>query len=294
MADIGDNPFGLFGNDDDPFAPGAQAAPPVAAALPEGAPPLQTPGFVTEERFNALQAEQERLKPLAWIGEAIAADPQMAARLRQAVFAAGAGAGAPTNVAPINPGAGALEALKAERDAKIQAGDFAGALDVTAKMGAAQARAEMLPEIMQAAGPMISLSGQNAIEAWYNAKRQSSPMFKHVESKVRAFVAQTPPQALAGLVQSGQITAALENAYFKIVGESQEQAYNKAVQDGRIRPQAAQTPPPYAGGSAGPIPSGGAPPAEDDADDKAFNEMAAAKGIKFTMGANGAMVGELR
>jgi hypothetical protein len=300
----GDDPFGLFGTPGDPFAtePQGGTPPPAPAAgvPPAGAPPtidpatgqpvVTAPGFVAVDDFNRVKSELEatraQVQPLAWIGEAMQRDPTLQGRIQQALFNTGGGAGAPPSVTP--PAGPDPVAVAAERDrlmaparAKLAAGDLEGAMGEMMTASATLAQASMRSQFEAAAGPALSLTAQNAIESFKNSKRAgpSGALFAKLEGRFAAFVAQTPPQVLAQLAQSGQLYAALEAGWKTVLADSYEQAYGKAVADGRITPQAPAAPPPYGSlASGGPGPT--APVLTDEAkDDAEFEKMAAARGI---------------
>lgn len=290
----GDDPFGLFGAPGDPFAADPPQGGPPPGNPPEGQPPPSgeqqpgtTPGapaFVALDDFNRVKSELEatraQVAPLAWIGEALS-DPATRARVQSALFA---GPGAPPPAAPpADLIAAERERLMAPIRAKLAAGDLEGALADSAMMGATLAQATMRPQLETAAQPMMTLTAQNAIESFKNAKRAgpTGALFAKIESRFSAFVAATPPATLAQLAQSGQLHAALEAAYKTVLADSYEQGYTRALADGRIQPQVPQSPPPYFAGSSGAPPPPGSTPTTEDKDDAEFATWAREKGITF-------------
>lgn len=300
----GSDPFDLFGSAGDPFAPAPPAPAPSApapAASTEGAPtPLTTPGFVPVEDYTRLKTQVDSLKPLEslrWIAEAVGDSPEMQQRLRQAIFTAGTSVSAPPSVAP-DPGAARARQeaeWRAKIDAKLAAGDVAGAMIESANMGAALATEAGRIQLEAAAGPYVTLTAQNAIEAFKNMKRANSPLFVKLESKFVAFVSQTPAATLQQLASTGQLNNALETAWNQIVGATYEQSYTRAAADGRLG-QPAQPVPPYGTGTGGGPTPGGAPEAQtdEDKDDAEFVALARARGITINMGRHGEYVAEVK
>lgn len=286
------------GSRDNPFAPSAtpSGTPPAAvAALPDGgggAPggPVE-PKWVPEAQYLELKRTVDSMAPLAAFAPMLS-DPNVVARLSAALAGAPQGTNAPA--APtVDPAAAVRERYQVRINQAIAEGDFAKSLNLASEQGAEIARAQYEVDLPQRAMPMLNATATNVIEGFYAQKRASEPqLFAAVEASLRQFVAQTPPAAMANLVQSNGLTAALETAYYKMVGETYASAYGKAVQSGAI-PSARPAPPTYGSPSNGPLPRFDAP-ADDDKDDAEFNKFAAERGIVFKTGPNGAIIGELK
>jgi hypothetical protein len=284
---------------DEPGVGGAQAQ----TDTPQGGagtPTPQEPRFVPEANYLELKSQVERLKPLeslAWVGEAMQ-NPEV----RQRVTSALMGGGAPMVEQPSTPDpnifTGQVEAIKAkyrpQTEAALAEGNLSKFGELSADMGAEIGALRSANDLRAAAGPLVTMTARNTIENFYSTKRQNSPLFGKLESKLRAFVDQTPPSKLAELAQSGQLITAMEVAYQKIVTDTYEQAYNKASSEGRLD-GSRQEPPRYNMGAAG----GGMPapdtPTDDDKDDIEFQKFMESRGVGFTVDAKtGAITGELR
>jgi hypothetical protein len=287
------DPFGLLSPGADPFndpptPPAASAA--GAPAAPQGqidpnAPP-QAPGFVPVDDFNRVKGELEKLKPLesiAWIGEAMAADPSIRARLQQALYSVPA-AGAPPSVGPTAEQQLANEQarMKAIIDQKLAVGDISGAIADSAMMGAAIAQHSMRAQVESAAQPLLTATAQNTIESFKNGKRSgpTAALFAKIEPAFNNLIAQTPAATLADLAQKGQLIQALNVCYESTLAKMYESAYTKAAESGRLTQQR-QNPPPYG------LSAGGGPqidPGQEtdgDKDDAAFLKWAAENGISI-------------
>jgi len=288
------DPFGLMAANGDPFAappPAPQpvaATPPAGAVPPDGTPPLPTPGFVPVEEYTRLKGEVESLKPLQWIGEAMQRDPTLVSRVQQALFS-GPGAVPSTGPSPNETLKAQADALQASVQAKIQAGDITGAIMEATAAGATIAEMRMRAEVGSAAGPLLSMTAQNAIENWKNAKRlgPAGKIFAAIEAQFNQMIQLTPPGKLAELAQNGMLGQALEMTYSTLVSKNYESAYAKANETGALT-QTRPTPPPYGAGTGqGPLPT---EPVEGD-NDPEFEKLAAERGLTFK--SNGrALVGE--
>lgn len=302
--DQGADPFGLFGAPGDPFAAEPSAAPagapPSAAPTGElnadGTPKLPQPGFVAIDDFNRVKTQLDTLAPLAelsWVGEAIRQNPELKQQLARAIFNNGGGAGAP----PAAPAAIAPPVFDmSAANAKIAAGDLAGALEEAAKAGAMVASATTQRQIDAAGQPLMALTAQNTIQGFMAAKLggPGGTLFAKVQAKFAALVAQTPQNHLASLAASGQLIPTLETAYRNMLGELYEQGYSSAAASGRLGAAPQPVPPYGAGHGGGPTPNAGpVQSADEDKDDAEFVKWAREKGISFTGNGN-AIVGEVR
>lgn len=291
------------GSRDNPFAPSAtpSGTPPAVAAVPPdgGGGAASTgpvePKWVPESEYNRLKAQVDSMAPLAQFAPLLS-NPDVVARLTAAFVGAPQVTNAPA-VPQADPRVAIRDAYKQRIDAALANGDASGAMALAAEQGEAMATARFEAELPGRAAPLLNATATNVIEGFYAQKRASEPqLFAAVESRLRAFVAQTPPAAMANLIQGNGLTAALETAYYQEVGKTYASAYGKAVTSGAI-PGARPTPPNYGSTSNGP--PGGLPRFDgaddaDAADDAAFNKFAAERGISFKSGPNGAIIGELK
>lgn len=299
----------------DPFAT-LPATPPTEGGGAGGAPsaggdPATPPQYVSIEKFNQVQGELEKLKPLEslrWAADALQ-DPQTRNNLMRAIAGGGAGA-APSYSQPpaiIDP----TEAIKARYQPlmaqKVAEGDFVGAQMLGADLAAEMAEARGRINLEAAAAPVLNLNAQTAIEGFYANKRndpRTAAIFSKLEPKLREFIQRTSPADVAKMVANGSLMSNLEGAFKIVLADSYIESYGAAAAAGKLGPGAAQNPPPYSAGTRG-----GAPPIlpgdqlpDDAADssgmtDKQFLEFMAKQGmnVKITGNASGSsLISELQ
>jgi hypothetical protein len=243
------------------------------------------------ERLRAGAAAAEQLRPLqnlAWIGEAVARDPQLATRLQQTLLGPGA---FPQTTAPVTVQAPSAEDIAMERtrilapiQQKIQQGDISGALfdaiETGAQMGATRAREEMRREFGGALDPLMGMSVQNAVDSFRNVKRAGVRSFGKIEPKFNQALARIPAAELNDLARKGQLNGALEILFQTLVGSTYLEAEQRQAAAPRTQPSAPiQLPPTFGGGNRYTAPSQAAGQGGDD--DEAEWAALEAAGVRF-------------